>query len=124
MTEWDAHTDNPRQGLQNVVDFDKLIAEVQSRVDLRDTLLVFTADHSLGLQVDGGHRGEPVLEGYDVWKASGDEADLVRLKNVVFNRTHTAGEVPVLAIGAGTERVRGYFPNTHLLRVMMDAWGR
>ena len=123
MVEWDAHTDDPRAGLQNVVDFDKLIAEVQSRVDLSDTLLVFTADHSFGLQVDGGRRGEPLLEGYEAWKASGDEADLVRLKNVMVNRTHTAEEVPVLAIGAGAERVRGYFPNTHLFRVMMDAWG-
>lgn len=123
MVEWDAHTDDPREGLQNVVDFDKLIAEVQSRVDLSDTLLVFTADHSFGLQVDGGRRGEPLLEGYDAWKASGDEADLVRLKNVMVNRTHTAEEVPVLAVGVGAEGVRGYFPNTHLFRVMMDAWG-
>ena len=123
MVEWDAHTDDARAGLQNVVDFDRLIAEVQSRVDLSDTLLVFTADHSFGLQVDGGRRGEPLLEGYDAWKASGDEADLVRLENVLVNRTHTAEEVPVLAIGVGAERVQGYFPNTHLFRVMMDAWG-
>lgn len=123
MVEWDAHTDDPRAGLQNAVDFDRLIAEVQGRVDLGDTLLVFTADHAFGLQVDGGRRGEPLLEGYDAWKASGDEADLVRLENVLVNRTHTAEEVPVLAIGAGAERVRGYFPNTYLFRVMMDAWG-
>lgn len=121
--EWDAHTDDARAGLQNVVDFDRLIAEVQARVDLKDTLLVFTADHSFGLQVDGGRRGEPLLKGYDAWKTSDDGADLVRLENVLVNRTHTAEEVPVLAIGAGAERVRGYFPNTHLFQVMMDAWG-
>ncbi|OYX57842.1 MAG: alkaline phosphatase [Brevundimonas subvibrioides] len=121
--EWDAHTDDARAGLQNVVDFDRLIAEVQARVDLSDTLLVFTADHGFGLQVDGGRRGEPLLEGYDAWKTSDDGADLVRLENVLVNRTHTAEEVPVLAIGVGAERVRGYFPNTHLFRVMMDAWG-
>jgi len=129
MVEWDAHTSDPSRGLQNVVDFDKLIAEVQSRVDLSDTLLLFTADHSFGLQVDGGGRGEPVLEGYDEWKAArrqeGDDAegDIVRLKNVLVNRTHTGEEVPALAIGAGAEGVRGYFPNTHLFQVMMDAWG-
>lgn len=124
MVEWDAHTDDPRDGLQNVVDFDKLIAEVERRVDLNDTLLLFTADHSFGLQVDGGGRGQPLLEGYDAWKASAsDEEDLVRLKNVLVNATHTAEEVPALAIGAGAERVRGYFPNTHLFKVMMDAWG-
>ncbi|MCK6105173.1 MULTISPECIES: alkaline phosphatase [unclassified Brevundimonas] len=122
VVEWDAHTDDPRQGLQNVVDFDRLIAEVQSRVDLDDTLLLFTADHSFGLQVDGGRRGEPLLEGYDAWKTSGREEGLVRLENVLVNDSHTAEEVPVLAIGVGAERVRGYFPNTYLFKVMMDAW--
>jgi alkaline phosphatase len=106
-----------------MVDFDRLIAEVQSRVDLEDTLLIFTADHSFALQVDGGRRGEPLLEGYDAWKASGSEDEIVRLQNVIVNDTHTAEEVPVLAIGVGAERVRGYFPNTRLFQVMMDAWG-
>ena len=125
VVEWDAHTDDPRDGLRNVVDFDRLIAEVQGRVDLKDTLLLFTADHSFGLQVDGGRRGEDVLAGYDAWTAEpkGKEEDLVRLKNVMVNRTHTGEEVPALAIGAGAERVRGYFPNTHLFDVMMKAWG-
>jgi alkaline phosphatase len=120
--EWDAHTDDPREGLQHVADFDKLIAEVEKRVDLKDTLLIFTADHSFGLRVDGGQRGEPLLEGYDAWKAAGGKGD-ARLKNVMVHDTHTGEEVPALAIGAGAERVHGYFPNTHLFEVMMDAWG-
>ncbi|GGK16190.1 alkaline phosphatase [Luteimonas terricola] len=127
MVEWDAHTDDVRKGLQNIVDFDRLIAEVQKRVDLEDTLLLFTADHSFGLQVDGGERGEPLLQGYEQWKqavdASGTKDDLVRLDNVLVNRTHTAEEVVALGIGAGAHRVRGYFPSTHLFQVMLDAWG-
>ena len=123
VVEWDAHTDDPREGLQNVVDFDKLIAEVARRVDLEDTLLVFTADHSFGLQVDGGRRGEPLLEGYDAWKAGPKQGDIVRLKNVLVNDTHTGEEVAALATGAGAERVRGYFPNTYLFEAMMKAWG-
>ena len=126
IVEWDAHSDDPREGLQNVVDFDKLIAQVESRVDLADTLLLFTADHSFGLQVDGGRRGEPLLEGYDAWKAASAQTkdeDLVRLKNVLVNRTHTGEDVPALATGAGAEGVRGYFPNTHLFTVMMNALG-
>jgi alkaline phosphatase len=123
VVEWDAHTDDPREGLQNMVDFDRLIAEVESRVDLSDTLLLFTADHSFGLQVDGGSRSEPLLDGYDAWKASGSEEGMIRVKNVLVNDTHTAEEVPALATGAGAERVRGYFPNTYLFSVMMDAWG-
>jgi alkaline phosphatase len=123
VVEWDAHTDDPRKGLQNVVDFDKLIAEVQARVDLDDTLLLFTADHSFGLQVDGGRRGGDLLAGYDAWKATRSKEDIVRLENVLVNRTHTGEEVAALAIGAGAERVRGYFPNTYLFEVMMKAWG-
>lgn len=123
VVEWDAHTDDAREGLQNIADFDRLIAEVQGRVDLSNTLLVFTADHSFGLQVDGGRRGSDLLEGYDAWKGSGDKGDLVRLKNVLVNRTHTAEEVPALAIGAGAQGVRGYFPNTHLFDVMLNAFG-
>lgn len=127
VVEWDAHTDDPRAGLQHIVDFDKLIAEIEKRVDLKDTLLLFTADHSFGLQVDGGKRGEPLLEGYDAWKAgpkpTGKDEDLIRLKNVMVNRSHTGEEVVALATGVGAERVRGYFPNTHLFDVMMGAWG-
>lgn len=123
VVEWDAHTDDPKEGLQNIVDFDKLIAEIQGRVDLKDTLLVFTADHSFGLQVDGGRRGEPLLEGYDAWKAAEKDEDVIRLKNVMVNRTHTGEEVVALATGAGAQSVRGYFPNTQLFKIMMDAWG-
>lgn len=127
VVEWDAHTDDVRKGLQNLVDFDRLIAEVEQRVSLDDTLLLFTADHSFGLQVDGGQRGTPLLEGYDEWKQAqatrnGDD-DFVRLQHVLVNRTHTAEEVVALATGAGAQGVRGYFPNTHLFQVMLDAWG-
>lgn len=121
--EWDAHTDDALEGLQNVVNFDKLIAEVQKRVNLDETLLLFTADHSFGLQVDGGARGQDLMEGYGDWKALKKDDDLVRLKNVLVNRTHTAEEVPALAIGAGADQVRGYFPNTYLFDVMMKAYG-
>ncbi|MGI9362777.1 MAG: alkaline phosphatase, partial [Parasphingorhabdus sp.] len=110
-------------GLQNVVNFDKLIAEVQKRVNLDETLLLFTADHSFGLQVDGGARGQDLMEGYGDWKALKKDDDIVRLKNVLVNRTHTAEEVPALAIGAGADQVRGYFPNTYLFDVMMKAYG-
>ncbi|RKF23108.1 alkaline phosphatase [Altericroceibacterium spongiae] len=123
VVEWDAHTSDPKKGLQNVVDFDHLMAEVAQRVDLDNTLLLFTADHSFGFQVDGGTRGEPLMAGYDAWKAAGDDSDIVRLDNVLVNTSHTAEEVPALAIGAGAEKVRGYFPNTHLFEIMMDAFG-
>src|SRR5262249_16292108 len=37
MIEWDAHTDNPRTGLDAIVGFDKLIREIASTVNLKDT---------------------------------------------------------------------------------------
>lgn len=123
VVEWDVHTNDPRKGLQNIVDFDRLIAEVESRVDLHDTLLLFTADHSFGILVDGGSPGDDLLEGYDDWKARGSDEPVVRLENVLVNDSHTAEEVPALAIGAGAERVRGYFPNTYLFHVMLEALG-
>ncbi|MBW4332286.1 alkaline phosphatase [Stakelama sp. CBK3Z-3] len=112
MVEWDAHTDDPKDGLQHVADFDALIAKVEQRVDLSDTLLLFTADHSFGLQVDGGRRGSPLLAVYDAWKAAGGNEDenLIRLDNVLLNHSHTAEEVPALTIGAGSDKVRGYLP--------------
>ncbi|WAC59940.1 alkaline phosphatase [Brevundimonas sp. SL130] len=123
VVEWDAHTDDPRQGLQNIADLDRLIAEVETRVDLDDTLMLFTADHSFGLQVDGGRRGQNLLEGYEAWKARGADDHVIRLDHVLVNRTHTAEEVATLAVGAGADQVRGYFPNTHLFDVMMKAFG-
>ena len=123
VVEWDVHTNDPRKGLQNIVDFDRLIAEVESRVDLDDTLLLFTADHSFGIQVDGGSPGDDLLEGYDAWKSGGSDEDVVRLENVLVNDSHTGEEVAALAIGAGAERVRGYFPNTYLFQVMLEALG-
>lgn len=123
VVEWDAHTSDPRTGLQNIVDFDRLIAEVESRVDLEDTLLLFTADHSFGLQVDGGSPGDDLLEGYDAWKERDADEDIIRLEYLLVNDAHSGEEVPALAIGAGSERVRGYFSNTYLFEVMMNALG-
>ena len=123
MVEWDAHTPDPKPGLDRLVAFDKLIAEVEKRVNLEDTLLLFTADHSFGLRVKGGGPGEPLLAGYDEWQAVAKRGEPVRLKNVLVDDTHTGEEVEVLAIGAGAEQVHGFFPNTRLFTVMMEAWG-
>lgn len=123
VVEWDAHTDDPKEGLENVANFDRLIAEVERKVDLSDTLLLFTADHSFGFQVDGGKRGEALLDGYEGWKAAAEKPPVTRLKHALVNDSHTAEEVPVLATGAGAGQVRGYFPNTRLFDIMLNAWG-
>jgi alkaline phosphatase len=123
MVEWDAHTDDPKEGLERLVALDKLIAEIRQRVNLEETLLLFTADHSFGIQVDGGGPKDPLLSGYDEWKAAEGKKDGARLKYVYVNDTHTADEVAAIAIGPGAEAVRGFFPSTHLFHVMRNAWG-
>ena len=123
MVEWDAHTPDPKPGLDHLVAFDKLIKEIQAKVDLKDTLLLFTADHSFALRVIGESSDGSVLAGYDEWKASGARGPTVRLKSLVVDNSHSAEEVAAIAIGPGSERVNGFFPNTHLFHVMLEAWG-
>ncbi|MEI9811622.1 MAG: hypothetical protein WDO18_02620 [Acidobacteriota bacterium] len=63
-----APTDNPERGLNNVVAFDKLIREIAATVDLKETLLVFTADHSFDLRMHDGLRTDSVLKGFPEWR--------------------------------------------------------
>jgi alkaline phosphatase len=104
MIEWDAHADDPRTGLDNVVKFDKLIRELSAAVDLKDTLLLFTADHSFELQTVGGGPGQP----FPVLRTG---------------HSHTGEEVLVAAQGPGSEQVKGFLPNTQLFQIMMNALG-
>jgi alkaline phosphatase len=123
MIEWDAHTHDPKAGLDHIVSFDKLVKEIQAKVNLEDTLLLFTADHSFALRVVGESSDGDVLAGYDEWKKSNDMGPTIRLKSLVVDNSHSGEEVAAIAIGAGSERVNGFFPNTHLFHVMLDAWG-
>ena len=42
---------------------------------------------------------------------------------LVVDDAHTGEEVAAMALGVGSDRVFGFFPNTRLFHVMMDAWG-
>jgi len=123
MIEWDAHTDDPRKGLDNVVGFDKLIREIASTVDLKDTLLLFTADHSFALRTVGGKRGEPLLKGFDEWKKEHTSKEEVVIPALRVGHSHTGEEVLATAQGPGAEQVKGFIPNTQLFRIMMNAFG-
>lgn len=124
MVEWDTHTHDPRPGLEAMVAFDKLIKEIEARVKLDDTLLLFTADHSFALRTKGEGSDGQILAGYDEWKAAGGlTSQPIRLKSVLVDNAHSGEEVATLAIGAGSERVSGYFPNTRLFHIMLEAWG-
>jgi alkaline phosphatase len=123
MIEWDAHTDNPERGLNNLVSFDKLIREIAGRVDLTDTLLIFTADHSFDLRMHGGLRTESPLKGYTEWRQANPTAESIRLPVLRVDDSHTGEEVLATAQGPGAEQIHGFFPNTHLFEVMMGAYG-
>ncbi|MCU1327827.1 MAG: alkaline phosphatase [Bryobacterales bacterium] len=123
MIEWDSHTDNPEKGLTNVVNFDKLIREIAGTVDLKDTLLLFTADHSFDLRMHGGLRSDPVLKGLTEWKQTHTVKGPIDLPVIRVNDSHTGEEVLATAQGAGAEQVHGFFPNTRLFEVMMNAYG-
>ena len=115
MVEWDMHTDKLRQGLDQAVTMDKLVRQTAGQVSGRDTLLLFTADHSFDLRVRGGKPGEALLPE----KPAEDGA---RTAVQMFN-THTAEEVLVAAMGPGAARVKGYLPNTQIFHILLAAYG-
>ena len=123
MIEWDAHTDNPEKGLNNVLGFDNLIREIAKTVDLNETLLVFTADHSFDLRMHGGLKSDPVLKGFPEWQQNHTAKEPIDLPVLRVNDSHTGEEVLVVAQGPGADQVNGFFPNTKLFQVMMNAYG-
>ena len=124
MIEWDAHTDNPERGLNNMVAFDKLIREIAGTVNLNDTLLLFTADHSFDLRMHDGLRTDPVLKGFDQWqRETHKRGDTINLPVLRVTDSHTGEEVLATAQGPGADQVHGFFPNTRLFQVMMNAYG-
>lgn len=123
VVEWDTHTDNPRTGLDNMVNFDKLIRELSRMVNLKETLLLFTADHSFELRVVGGRAGQPLLQGFDEWsKANPPDAQIV-IPALRVGHSHTGEEVLVAAQGPGATQVKGFLPNSQLFHIMMNALG-
>ena len=107
MVEWDAHTDNPKAGLDRVVEFDNAIRDAAQRRDMKNTLMLFTADHSFDLRMIGGRPGGDLFTA-GVLKTEGH---------------HSGEEVLVAAQGPGASRVHGYMANTDLFGVMMAAFG-
>jgi alkaline phosphatase len=124
MVEADVHTNRMRAGLDRMVEMDKVVAATAKMVT-RDTLLVFTADHSFDLRLRGGRLGEPLLEGLEAAEAQADaekRRDL-RIPTLRMDNGHTGEEVLVAAQGPGADRVRGYMANTDIFHVMMRAFG-
>jgi alkaline phosphatase len=120
MVECDVHTDNVRRGLDRLVAFDRLIEQTTKSV--RDTLVLFTADHSFDLRLRGGLIGQPLLEGLEAAEAAAPKGP-IRITSLRMDSGHSGEPVLVAAQGPGAQRVRGYLSNTDLFDVMMKAYG-
>lgn len=115
MVEWDMHTDDPHVGLRHVIEMDDMIRRV-AQIAGPDTLILFTADHSFGLRMNGGERGHPLVDQF-VPSAGGDDPV------ISVEDTHTGEEVIAAAQGPGAEQVHGFFANTALFAMLMKAMG-
>jgi alkaline phosphatase len=121
MVEWDMHTSDPQKGLRHVAEMDDMIRRI-SEVAGKDTLILFTADHSFALRMGGGEKGTPLAQQF---AAEAAKPGVTTASNEVISVTdgHTGEEVIAAASGPGAERVRGFFPNTRLFDIMMSAFG-
>lgn len=120
MVEWDMHTDEPLEGLRHAVEMDEMIRHVSARAG-KDTLILFTADHSFALRMNGGERSTPYAKQYADAMKPGVTMETNPLMSV-FD-THTGEEVLAAASGPGADRLHGFIPNTRLFHLIMDALG-
>jgi alkaline phosphatase len=112
MVESDLHAEDVALAFRRTVELDGLIERTAATVKEKDTLVIYTADHSYDLRVRAGKKGESLL--------AHPEAPKPALRR---DKGHSGEEVVVAAKGPGAERVRGFFPNTYLFQVMMAAYG-
>ena len=116
MVESDLHVPikGVQRGLERAAKLDDLIKATVGTV--KDTLVMFTADHSFDFRIAGGTKrgGSLFME---------QEGKLVPGKSVSVNGHHSAEQVLVAAQGPGAERVKGFMVNTDLFHVMLSAYG-
>ncbi|MBI1356662.1 MAG: alkaline phosphatase [Acidobacteria bacterium] len=118
MIEGDMHTSGKVEpGLRRALELDDIIRKLSKTVS-KDTLILFTADHSFDLRMHGGLKGKPLLTAEDKPEGKGYRGGAVRMDD-----THTGEEVIVAAQGPGASAVHGYMPNTKIFHIMMSALG-
>jgi len=118
MVESDLHTDKLKRGLDRTLLFDGII-ERTVHASRGNTLVIFSADHSFDTRLRAGNKGESLLPP----EAAAKQATPAAKPAIRVDGGHTGEEVLVAAQGPGAERVKGFFPNTQLFRIMMAAYG-
>jgi alkaline phosphatase len=122
MVESDLHTEKIIQGLERAAAFDRLIRSIAAQVDLNETLILFTADHSYDFRIQSGRKDQPLILESEKDLASSKE-ESIRLKNVRRDDHHTGEDVLLMGEGPGAERIKGMISNTDTFHIMMDAYG-
>jgi alkaline phosphatase len=116
MVEGDVHTNHLARGLDHAVALDRIVQTTASRLS-RNTLILFTADHSFDLRLSGSaKKGTPLY-------TMGPDGKEVPEKGVTVFGHHGGEQVLVAAQGPGSEQVKGFLRNTDLFGVMLSAWG-
>lgn len=115
MVECDVHANRLPQAFERVATVDKIAADTVQRMS-RDTLVLFTADHSFDLRLVGAPKGQPLFTG-------GDNRKGFVPKSMLINGHHSGEQVLVAAQGPGSERVHGFLANTDLFGIMLKAFG-
>jgi alkaline phosphatase len=116
MVESDLHTDKLQRGLERVPKFDKLIQETVQAVR-KDSLVLFTADHSFDLRT-----AQSIPKGQPLFTVDAN-GKTIPSKGILVNGHHSGEQVLVAADGPGSDRIHGFISNTDLFRIMLSAWG-
>jgi len=108
----DCHAASAEKTIQQVLAYDRVIRQTAEE-QKKDTLVMFAGNFSFDLHVVGENLKET--------SKSADSREI--LDTIYLEDKHTAEEAPVMAVGPGSERLRGYIPNTGIFDVMMAGLG-
>jgi alkaline phosphatase len=117
MVEWDMHTNNVERGLRHAIEMDNTIRQTAQSVG-KDTLMIFTADHSFDIRLLSGNRGEPLR-----LPTTAPAGAKLPEPDIAVGDHHSGEQVLAAAQGPGGERVHGFIRNTDLFHIMMAAYG-